>query len=635
MERFNFKTFWFINVVIVLFSFLAIGCGGGGGGGDSDNGDNGDTSGNANWTYMVYIAGDNNLSSAAVGDINEMEQVGSNNDVNIVVQVEFSRQYSPDINNYNTLRGRITRDSNQSQISSQFEDTGNQNMGDGQTLTDFIVWAAANYPADHYALVLWDHGAGWKISRNTGGITRGALQDATSDSFMSLPDIAAAVNNSGIHLDLINFDACLMAMYEVAYEFNGLADYMVFAEEVEPGEGDPYDTILQALVNSPNMSASNLAQTITSRFKAFYQAEARTEVTKSAVDMAYTATLHTELGELVQLMNTNVATERPNIQSARDASVNYEYPENHDLGDFLEKLANESSNNDIITKTAEIRSTLSTMVISNDIYSPDASDSILDSTGLAIFLPRRDQVTDSELSRYALLASNQARDADPNSWGGFVNLLITGDETGGMPTQQTGVGNFVIWLEWDSDADLDLLIWEADGSWAAPYIGSSSANGFLSEDSLYSGVSAEFYAAAETIEAGNYNIFVNCYQDGSTTNTTAYIYLLDPPNGINDFVLQSQRIMNLSYPAPDNWSQYQSEWYNVADDVYSDWWWPGYLPRSTAREVSLSGLNQSVKFGNKSVHFITIPGKNKLKKPPTIDEEAVEIIKQRFYNPLR
>ena len=61
---------------------------------------------------------------------------------------------------------------------------------------------------------------------------------------MSLPDLAGAVRTAGVHLDVINFDACLMAMYEVAYEFLGLTDYMVFSEEVEPGDGDPYDTIL-------------------------------------------------------------------------------------------------------------------------------------------------------------------------------------------------------------------------------------------------------------------------------------------------------------------------------------------------------------------------------------------------------
>ncbi len=627
---------WIIfGCVISILMLLSCSSGGGGGGGGGGSTDNGNTTGTANWTYMVYIAGDNNLSSAAIGDINEMEQVGSTNEINVVIQVEFSPQYSPDLSNHNTLRSLVAKDSDPSEINSQFTDIGNQDMGKKETLTDFIEWAAENYPANHYALVLWDHGAGWKISRSTGGVTRGALEDASAESFMSLPDIADAVNSSGISFDLINFDACLMAMYEVAYEFYGLTDYMVFAEEVEPGAGDPYDTILQELADNPNMTAADLAKTITLKFKQFYQAQGRAAVTKSGVDMAQTGALHAKIGELVQLMNTNVDTERPNIQSARDNSVAYEYPENHDLGNFLEALANESSNTDIIAKAGEIRATLTTMVISNDIYSPNAGDAILDSTGLAIFLPRRDQVTDADLAKYSLLAINQQRDVDTNAWVNFVNLLLTGDTTSGMPSLETGEGNFVVWLEWDTDADLDLLIWEADGTWAAPFIGSSSANGFLSEDSLSSGISAEFYAAAETVEKGVYDIFVNYYQDGSIPDTTAYIYLLDLPNGINEFELQSQRSMGLSNPAPLDWSAYESEWDNVWNDLYSDWWWPGYLERSTTRDVSLSGLNQTIELGKVNVHFVPVPEKSKLKKRPQMDREAAEIIKQRFHNQAR
>src|SRR4029453_4230465 len=29
---------------------------------------------------------------------------------------------------------------------------------------DFVSWVAANYPAEHYALVLWNHGQGWDDS---------------------------------------------------------------------------------------------------------------------------------------------------------------------------------------------------------------------------------------------------------------------------------------------------------------------------------------------------------------------------------------------------------------------------------------------------------------------------------------
>ena len=42
----------------------------------------------AEWTVMVYLDADNNLESAGIDDINEMEIVGSTSEVNIVVQVD-------------------------------------------------------------------------------------------------------------------------------------------------------------------------------------------------------------------------------------------------------------------------------------------------------------------------------------------------------------------------------------------------------------------------------------------------------------------------------------------------------------------------------------------------------------------
>jgi len=580
-------------------------------GNDGDSSKTSGTGGDTKWTYMVYIAGDNNLSDAAIGDINEMEQVGSNDSMNVVVQVEFSQQYTPDMSR-NTLRGKILKDYDQTTISSPLEDMGdNLDMGVKETLTDFIKWAATNYPADYYVLVLWDHGAGWKLSRQTGGAVRGALQDETSGSFMSLPELASAVSESGVHLDVINFDACLMAMYEVAYEFNGLTDYMVFSEEVEPGDGDPYDTILQDLVDNPNMTPSELAIMITKEFKEFYKSYDRTKITKSAVDMSKTTQLHNQICTLAQFMNSNMDSERPHIQGARDTSINYLYPENHDLGDFLKYYYDLTSDSEIKYKITEIQTTLSEMVISNEIYSPE-NDAITGSKGLAVFLPRRDEVPDADLTRYSLLAINQSRVVGDNTWGSFVNLLVTGD-TGQTPPL-TAEGNFVIMLKWDTDADLDLLINEPDGTWAAPFIGATSPNGFLSEDSIDSGESTENYAAAETVEKGYYDVFVSYYKDGPSgkTPTTAYIYILDPANGVNEFPAQPdyQREMDLTNQAPIIWDDTVLN--DIQNNIYSDWWWPTYLERSLNGEVSLDDSNINI-------NFIVIPSKKKLKRLPQID----------------
>ena len=65
----------FLLSIIVLGLMTIIGTGGGGGGGDGTTTTTTTTTttpDGTTWTYMVYIAGDNNLSQAAIGDINEM-----------------------------------------------------------------------------------------------------------------------------------------------------------------------------------------------------------------------------------------------------------------------------------------------------------------------------------------------------------------------------------------------------------------------------------------------------------------------------------------------------------------------------------------------------------------------------------
>jgi clostripain len=141
------------------------------------------------WTVMVYLDADNNLESAGIDDINEMETVGSTSDVNIVVQIDRipysvldsnNEGYADDISNgdwTNTRRYFITQDYDPSTINSQLiSNLGEQNMGNPQTLISFAKWAVSNYPAKKYLLVIWNHGGGFRST----GLTKDIAWDDTS-----------------------------------------------------------------------------------------------------------------------------------------------------------------------------------------------------------------------------------------------------------------------------------------------------------------------------------------------------------------------------------------------------------------------------------------------------------------------
>ncbi len=196
------------------------------------------------WTVLLYSAADNNLERALVSDVAELETVGSNENMNILVQLDRGQTPSSMCGGWaGARRFYLNQDSDKSNISSPvLADMGQVNMSDPKMLADFITWGIKNYPAENYMLVMSDHGAGWP----------GALEDVSHHGWMTTPDLKNAMEMAqkatGEKIDVLGFDACLMASTEVAHEFAGVADYMVASQNVEGGDGWPYSKIFTSRV---------------------------------------------------------------------------------------------------------------------------------------------------------------------------------------------------------------------------------------------------------------------------------------------------------------------------------------------------------------------------------------------------
>ena len=123
-------------------------------------------------------------------------------------------------------------------------------MSDPDTLKAFINFGAANYPADKYDLILWDHGGGPK-----GGFGSDDHHDDLNDwsvpSIMSFADIVEALADNNVvdsnndsepdgKFDFIDFDACLMNSVELALAMADYTDYYIASAETEPGYGQYY-----------------------------------------------------------------------------------------------------------------------------------------------------------------------------------------------------------------------------------------------------------------------------------------------------------------------------------------------------------------------------------------------------------
>ena len=231
------------------------------------------------WLFMVYIDGDNNLEEDAIDDFLEMASgAEANPSVNVHVVVQLDRIPGYDsrygdwtgTKRFKVYKGSTPVDSDPG-FSGDVGPGGEADMGNPQTLVDFVQWARGDYPSvSRQALVLWDHGSGWKRSAAE-QVVKGVCWDETnSDNHLSQADQRNALDTLTAggtdKLDFIGFDACLMGMIEVDCDIKPYCEARASCGKTEPGEGWPYDTVLGDLVANPGWNENQLASDIVDRY---------------------------------------------------------------------------------------------------------------------------------------------------------------------------------------------------------------------------------------------------------------------------------------------------------------------------------------------------------------------------------
>jgi len=293
------------------------------------------------WTVMIYMdaddAGPASLANYIAGNFAEMASVGSSAEVKIVAQIDSIGSPTAFSGRAGAWRGLVQR--GDQPTLNWGTSLGNIDSGNPQSLIDFTDWATLNYPADNYALILWDHGDGFA----------GVCYDDTSKSFLSMMDVTQAMNAVG-HVDLLAFDACLMGMVEVASQFRNEADVMVASEETIPATGYDY-SFLAALVANPAMDAKTLGVAIVDSYAAYYGTGGGN--TLSAVDMSLIGDSSSGLSGAMEtfantMMTVGTWTDWTAWAAARNASYKYNYnPQRghfpgHDIMEMMTRLRTSS-----------------------------------------------------------------------------------------------------------------------------------------------------------------------------------------------------------------------------------------------------------------------------------------------------
>jgi len=281
-------------------------------------------------TIMVYMVGSDleSKSGAASVDIVEMMESGVDTTKNkILIYTGGTKEW---------LISDIPVDKNCIYLleGEEFElvkDYSSLNMGDSQTLAEFLKYGVSNYQSDEYGLVLWNHGAGPLLGY---GI------DELHGDLLEMSELKTALSSAGFgnskKLEFLGFDACLMGSIETAWEVKDYANYLIASQETEPGCGWNYSFLKQlnhydsgkdigkCIVDSYFVGCDKLAQ---------QNPALESDLTLSCMDLSKIGKVENSLNALFEKVDSNILTgyfpeasqHRNNVKSFGKYASSFDY----------------------------------------------------------------------------------------------------------------------------------------------------------------------------------------------------------------------------------------------------------------------------------------------------------------------
>lgn len=523
---------WLLIIPVAL-----IGCGGGGNSGNptdspapspSVSGTSHPTSSSAptplpaavqQWNFLVYMDGDNDLEAEAIADLNEMELIGSNRHVNILVLFDRIDKYDTSNGNWSGTRlYKVSRDSDTSLISSEWIASYNGarpelDMSNPDTLKDFIVYCQRNYPAERTVLTLWNHGGG-VYPRSVPGRTlsaaglgaRGICWDDTTGpdpwNCLTTDEVARALSDAqaitGRKIDLINLDACATMMLEMAYQWRNEADYLVGSEEDVPGPGNDYDTVLGHLQGNPNLSAQSLCYTLVNDYHGYYSGTGDS-TTYSALALSSVPSFNRLMGAFTTFAAALNRTS--DLAGAVQAWLNttyFGYAENRDLYDFAAKVMIYGNDASVKDAAAALRTALESAVVTHR----ETGAHVGKAYGVAILIPNGATWADySAANQYPMLEL-----ASATQWDEFLDKLAA--------ATATVAGNrdaITFRVSWAGPGNVDAAVFEPyEVEYYSPTAtGLTTPNGSFNQNAQNGGT--EIYSLKPSHAIGYYGFYICSY----------------------------------------------------------------------------------------------------------------------------
>ncbi len=335
------------------------------------------------WLVMVFINGVNDLGILGFADksINDMEKVGSTNNMAVVVEYGILGVNDPGGDrNLQFQRGSktifVTQDGDDSKISSlPFYASNDADMGSAANLVRFAKRGLRKFPARKVALVVWNHGAG----------RLGIAYDDVSQNHMEVDQLGRALAQVkqalGHKIDVFATDACLMQMAAVAYKFKDSASVIVGSEETIPGDSYPYDTILGPLAANPAMDAEGLGALMVNAYGAHYH----NNVTLSALRSSALPGLVSNVNAWVSaIQNDPKALAAATSENTVNGTYNFAMRDSKDFTDYLANVNGRlAAGSAAKYQTGKLQAYIAKALLIRDTALP----SMTQAHGLSIYIP--------------------------------------------------------------------------------------------------------------------------------------------------------------------------------------------------------------------------------------------------------
>jgi hypothetical protein len=328
------------------------------------------------WTIMIYMAGDNDLSVDMVYALEDVKKViKKDSKANLLVYYDSSAQHVPTLYcdftsveapcyqpSYLVPKNFVSNDR-----ARRFVENENylfdENSAAAYSILNFVDWClnVQKKRTPKYALIFSGHGSAFQ--------NKTLMIDSASDYYLTVSKLRWVLERIttktpddnrplliGQAIDILGFDSCVMGMIELAYEFGKYTKNLVASEGSIPSAGWAYGNILSELISAEKAkSETDIAKVFVENF---IEKQADFAIGGVSVDMAASNLEDGKVEAILALINNlgehlfNALQDDSKIKAGLERALlychwrsqSYLSEQNVDLMDFCQLLSDELAN---------------------------------------------------------------------------------------------------------------------------------------------------------------------------------------------------------------------------------------------------------------------------------------------------